>query len=230
LRHDNGQDEQEPALDRPIRVIVADDDPFARTMIKDALQRAEFVVIAEAHNGRQAVELVLHYRPDVVLMDLVMPELDGMSATRRILKEIPDQVVVMLTTGSDEETGLVSLRAGAAGFLTKDLDVNVLPRTLYGALQGEAAISRQFAMRLIEQLRRLPDSNAGLRPVRSPLTPREWEVVDLLARGLTTDAIAEALVLSSETVRSHVKNILRKLDARSREEAVTTAQRMRGVA
>jgi len=227
LRNDSGHAEEDPAIDRPIRVIVADDDPFARTMIKDALQRAEFVVIAEAHNGRQAVEFVLHYRPVVVLMDLVMTDLVGMSATRRILKEIPDQVVVMLTTGGDDEMGMVSLRAGAAGFLTKDLDVNVLPRTLYGALQGEAAISRQFAMRLIEQLRRLPDSNAGLRPVRSPLTPREWEVIDLLAGGLTTDAIAEALVLSSETVRSHVKNILRKLDARSREEAVAVAQRMR---
>ena len=103
----------------------------------------------------------------------------------------------------------------------------MLPRAVQGAAAGEAAISRKLGMRLIEQLRRAPEGRGGLRPVKSPLTPREWEVVDLLAETKTTDEIAELLVLSSETVRSHVKNILRKLDARSREEAVAAAQRMR---
>jgi len=197
-------------------------------MIKDALQRARIVVIAEAHDGRQAVELVLHYRPDLVLMDVVMPELDGIAATRRIVKNLPDQVVVMLTSGDDDEVGLASLRAGAAGFLTKDVDVDVLPRTLISALSGEAAISRRMSMRLVEHLRRAPEGGSGLRPVRSALTPREWEVLDLLSEGRSTDQIADALVLASDTVRSHVKHILRKLDAHSREEAVAAAERMRG--
>jgi two-component system, NarL family, response regulator LiaR len=209
------------------RAVIADDDPFARRMIKEALQRADVVVIAEAQNGREAVELALHYRPDIVLMDVVMPELDGIAATRQIIKEAPDQVVVILTSADDDEMGLVGLRAGATGFLTKDLDVDVLPRALQGALSGEAAISRRLAMRLVEHMRRAPEGLGGLRPVKSPLTPREWEVIDLLAETKTTDQIAEVLVLSSETVRSHVKNILRKLDARSREEAVAIAQRMR---
>jgi DNA-binding NarL/FixJ family response regulator len=213
---------------QPLRAIVADDDPFARRMIRQALQGAGIVVIAEAQNGRQAVELVLHYRPDVVLMDVVMPELDGIAATRRIVKEIPDQVIVMLTSGEDEDVGMIGLRAGASGFLTKDLEIGMLPRALLGALGGEAAISRRMSMRLVEQFRRAPQAGRGLRPVRSPLTPREWEVIELLAEKLTTEQMAERLVLSTETVRSHIKNILRKLDARSREDAVATAQQMRG--
>ena len=221
---------EDPApAERPLlRAIIADDDPFARKMIKEALQRADVVVIAEAQNGRQAVELALHYHPDVVLMDVVMPELDGIAATRRITSDNPDQVVVLLTSADDDETGLLGLRSGAAGFLSKDVDVDVLPQELVAALNGEAAISRRLAMRLVEQMRQAPRGASGLRPVKSPLTPREWEVVDLLAELRTTDEIARTLVLSTETVRSHVKNILRKLDARSRQEAVAAAERMRG--
>jgi NarL family two-component system response regulator LiaR len=196
-------------------------------MIKEALQRAGLVVIAEAQNGRQAVELTRHYKPDVVLMDVVMPELDGIAATRRIVKDNPQQVIIILTTADDDEIGLLGLRAGASGFLAKDLDVDVLPQALRGALNGEAAISRKLGLRLVEQLRKAPEGRGGLRPVKSPLTPREWEVIDLLVERRTTDQIADQLVLSSETVRSHVKNILRKLGARSREEAVGIAQRMR---
>ena len=212
----------------PVRAIIADDDPFARKMIKEALQRAGMIVIAEAHNGRQAVDLARHYQPDVVLMDVVMPELDGIAATRRIVKDNPQQLVVILTTTDDDEVGLLGLRAGAAGFLAKDVDIDVIPKALRGVLSGEAAISRRMTMRLVEQLRRAPEGASGLRPVKSPLTAREWEVIDLVADGHTTDQIAGVLVLSSETVRSHVKNILRKLDARSRDEAVAIAQRMRG--
>jgi NarL family two-component system response regulator LiaR len=211
-----------------LRAIIADDDPFARRLIKDSLQRGDFLVIAEAQNGREAVELTLHYRPDVVLMDVVMPELDGIAATRRICKELPDQVVVILTSTGEDEMGMLGLRAGATGFLSKEVDINVLPQALRGARGGEAAISRKLGRRVLEQLRRVPEGSTGMRPVKSPLTPREWEVIDLLYESKTTDQIADTLVLSSETVRSHVKNILRKLDARSREEAVAIAQQMRG--
>jgi DNA-binding NarL/FixJ family response regulator len=197
-------------------------------VIKDSLQNAGIVVIAEARNGRQAVELVLYYRPDVVVMDVVMPELDGIVATRRIVKELPDQIVVILTgADDDDEIGLQALRAGATGYLSKDLDIDALPRALEGARTGEAVISRRMTKRLIEHVRRSPDAVAGMRPVRSPLTAREWEVLDLLRDGRSTEAIADDLVLSIETVRSHVKNILRKLDVRSREDAVAAADRMR---
>ena len=223
----NGQREHEAPGEEPVRAIIADDDPFARRMIKDALQAAGIIVVAEAHDGREAVELALYYRPDVVLMDVVMPTLDGIAATREILDSAPEQRIMLLTSVDEEETAMLGLRAGAVGFLTKDVDVSALPRVLRGAASGEAVISRRFAMKLLESLRQAPTAG-GLRPVRSPLTAREWEVVDLLCEGRTTDEIASVLVLSSETVRSHVKHILRKLGASSRQEAVAIAQEMRG--
>jgi two-component system, NarL family, response regulator LiaR len=216
-----------PDTQRNLRVIVAEDDPFARRMIRDALQRAGITVVGEADNGREAVDLVLRHRPDAVLMDIVMPELDGLAATRHIVSAIPGQVIILVSRGDDEATGLASLRAGAVGFLTKDLDVDALPRAIEGALKGEAAISRRLSMRLIERLRGVTSRAGSLRGTRSPLTTRESEVIDLLAEGLTTDQIARSLHLSTETVRSHVKHILRKLDARSRAEAVAAAQRLR---
>ena len=212
----------------PMRVIVADDDPFARRMIKESLQRAGVIIVAEAPDGRQAVELTLFYRPDVVLMDVVMPEVDGISATRQIVQAIPDQLIVMLTSSDEAEMGFVGLRAGAVGYLSKAGDVDMLPQALRGTLRGEAAISRRLSMQLIEQFRRAPEASSGMRPVRSPLTAREWEVVDLLYEGQTIDEIAEALVLSLETVRSHIKNLMRKLGAKTRGEAVALAHRARG--
>ncbi len=210
------------------RVIVADDDPLARRMIRSALQDAGFVVVAEARNGREAVELTQYYSPDAVLMDVVMPELDGISATRRILSERPDQLVILLT-GADEEIGLAGLQAGASGYLNKDVDIEALPRALKGAAAGEAAISRTMGTLLIQQLRRAPTrpTTNGLRPVRSSLTAREWEVLDLLCDGHSTDQMATELFLSTETVRSHVKSIYRKLGVNSRDQAVSEAERLR---
>jgi NarL family two-component system response regulator LiaR len=212
-----------------LRAVIADDDPFARRVIKDVLRKAGVIVVAEARNGRQAVELTLYYRPDVVVMDVVMPELDGIIATRQIRKEIPDQLVIVLTGAGeeDQELGLQALRSGASGYLSKDLEIDALPRALEGVRAGEAAISRKMTRTLIDRLRDTPSGSSGMRPVKSPLTAREWEVVDLLKAAKSTDQIAAELVLSTETVRSHVKNILRKLDVRSREDAVIAADRMR---
>jgi two-component system, NarL family, response regulator LiaR len=212
----------------PLRVIVADDDPFARRIIRSALQDAGIVVVAEAGTGSQAVELTLFYQPDVVLMDVVMPELDGISATRRIVKLRPDQIIILLTS-ADDDVGLVGLQAGASGFLNKDLNIEALPRAILGAAAGEAAISRTLGTLLVQQLRRkVPAGSTGLRPVRSTLTAREWEVLDLLCERKSTDAIADELFLSTETVRSHVKAIFRKLGVNSREEAVAKADGLRG--
>jgi NarL family two-component system response regulator LiaR len=215
------------SCDERLRVIVADDDPFARRMVKDVLQRAGMIVIAEAQDGRQAVELCCYYRPDVVVMDVVMPVLDGVNATRRIVTQLPEQRIVMLTSAGEDELGFVGLRAGAAGFLSKDIDIEALPQALRGVCAGEAAVSRRLGMRVVEHLRGTPEAGTGMRPVKSPLTAREWEIADLLCERRTTDEIAGSLVLARETVRSHVKNILRKLEVRSREEAVEAVQRMR---
>ena len=210
-----------------LRVIVADDDPLARRLIRDALQLAGIIVIAEATNGVEALELTRHYRPDVVLMDVVMPSMDGIEATRRIGAQAPESKVVMLTRSEDDELAIVGLQAGAVGYLTKDISAEAIPRVVQGAGAGEAAVSRQLAMRLLERLQALPELGPGLRPVQSALTPREWEVFDLLCTRHSTREIADVLVLSTETVRTHIKNILRKLEVSSREEAVALAPSLR---
>ena len=119
------------------------------------------IVIAEARDGRQAVELTLHYEPDVVVMDVVMPELDGIMATRQIRRRLPDQLVIVLTgAGSDDyELGMQALRAGASGFLSKDLEIEALPRALAGLREGQAAISRKMTLALIERLREAPSGS-----------------------------------------------------------------------
>jgi DNA-binding NarL/FixJ family response regulator len=185
------------------------------------------VVIAEASDGREAVELARYYKPDVVLMDVVMPVMDGIEATKRITEGVPGTRVVMLTRSDDDELGLLGLKAGAVGYLTKDVSVDAIPRAVRGAHAGEAAISRVLSMRLVERLQSLKEGGIGVRPVRSPLTPREWEVLDLLCADKGTDEIADELVLSVETIRSHIKNILRKLGVGSREEAVALADSLR---
>jgi NarL family two-component system response regulator LiaR len=215
---------------QPLRTIVADDDPLVRRLIRDTLQMDGVTVIAEATTGREAVELALFYRPDVVVMDYMMPELDGIEATRSIYEQAPEVRVVMLTGAGDESLGLRGLRAGAAGFLSKDMELASLPRALRSTLDGEAAISRRLAMQLVQHYRSAPTAGMGLRPVRSTLTDREWEVLDLLSGGASTEDMARLLVLSTETVRSHLKNLYRKLDVRTRDEAVEAAARLRDLA
>jgi NarL family two-component system response regulator LiaR len=211
----------------PLRTLVADDDPLVRRLIRDVLQQDGVTVIAEAATGREAVELALFYRPDVVVMDYMMPEMDGIEATRRIYEQDPSIRVVLLTGAGDDALGMRALRAGASGFLSKDMELESLPRALRSSIEGEAAISRRLAMQLVQHFRSAPVGGMGLRPVRSNLTDREWEVLDLLSGGASTDDIARVLVLSNETVRSHLKNLYRKLEVRSREEAVEAAERMR---
>ena len=212
---------------RPVRVIVADDDPFVRRLVKDALQNAGIVVIAEASSGREAVELTLHYHPDVALIDVSMPDVDGFAATRRIVAQSPRQLVVLLTGPEDEEVALLGLRAGASGFLSKDLPVEALPQVVKAAARGEAAVSRSLTARLIAHLRRLTEGQPEMRPIRSPLTNREWEVVGILAERRSNSDIAAELAVSPATVRSHMKSIRRKLGVQSREDAVEVAEQLR---
>ena len=212
-------------MDSPPRVVVADDDTLARRVIIGTLRDAGIVVVAEAINGLEAVHAVECHQPDLVVLDILMPELDGIDAARRITERAPGTAIVMLSGGRDETVALRGLRAGAVGYLSKDVDLDALPRTLLAALEGEAAISRTLAMRLVEDLRRV--GAAGLRPVRSSLTAREWEVLDLICEGRSNDEIADEFVVSEETVKTHVKSVMRKLGVHSRRDAVAVAATLR---
>ena len=211
----------------PPRVVVVDDDDVLRSRLRQALQDAGVIVIAEADNGRDAIDLAAHFRPDVVVMDVVMANVDGLSATRAIAERAPEVRVLLLTGSSDLEIGMVGLRAGAAGHQVKGAPVEDLVAAVRRIADGEPVIGPELTWRLIESVRALPAGGIGVRPVRSTLTPREWEVLDLLCAGLTVDQIADELVLARDTVRTHVKRLLRKLGAHSQAEAISIANGIR---
>jgi NarL family two-component system response regulator LiaR len=211
-----------------VRVLIVDDDPLARRAIRGALEGSEeFEISAEATTGADAIRLASSEHPEVVVMDVTMPGLDGIAATRRILRASPETKVIVFSATEDDELALLSLRAGAWGYLTKGIDLAALPRVLKRVSAGEAAIPRALATKLVQRFRLLPDRSEGMRPVRSDLTAREWEVLDLLCAERTTAQIASDLGMSVETVRSHIKHILRKLGVHSRTEAVLAAEGMR---
>jgi NarL family two-component system response regulator LiaR len=218
-----GQDATQPA-----RVVVVDDDMELRGELRAALQEAGLTVIAEADNGRDAIDLAAHFRPDVMIMDIVMSNIDGLSATRAIVARAPSVRILLLTASDDVDLGMVGLRAGAAGHQVKGVPVSRIVEAVVRMAAGEPVVGPDLTWRLIESLRALPVGGQGVRPVRSKLTPREWEVLDLLCAGRTVDQIADELVLARDTVRTHVKRLLRKLGAHSQAEAISIANGIRG--
>src|SRR4051794_5206123 len=210
-----------------IRVVIGDDDPLARRLLSEALQRGGITVIAEATTGAELLDLTRFYHPDLVILGDRASGADGLEVTTSIAAAEPRTAVVLLAAEPDDAVGLRALRTGAAGYIPKGFNPDTLPQIVRGVVDGEAAISRRLSMALVDSYRRSPRVGAGLRPVRSTLTDREWEVLDLLASGERTEGIARRLVLSTETVRSHLKNLYRKLGVRSRSEAVEAAERLR---
>ncbi len=190
--------------------------------------RHDVVVVAEAASGEEAIAAVLDEAPDIVLLDTELPPAGGIAATTQLLGIAPMVYVVLFCVHDDEEVGLHGLQAGAAGFLSKDIDMSALARALKSVARGEAAVSRRLALHAIIRLRTVASQIRSMRPVRSPLTDRQWEILDLLADGQTTPEIAQQLKLSSATVRGHVRMLLRTLEARTPAEAVQAAERLRG--
>ncbi len=206
-----------------LRILVADDHSLFRDGIVSLLKAAGMTVVGEAGNGAQAVSEALRLRPDVVLMDVQMPEVDGIEATRLIKAELPDVRVVMLTVLQDDEHLFGSLRAGAQGYLLKSLGSDEFLELLEGMTRGEAPIPRSLAGRLIEGFARQSDHPA--RRATDSLTEREIELLRHVAEGLSNKVIATELGVSENTVKYHIKNILQKLHLHNRAQAAAFAVR-----
>ena len=223
-RADQNGSETRPRL----RVVVIDDDPLVRRMIRDVLRTEDMMVVGEASDGRDALRVARYYKPDIILLDVVLPGVDGITALEQMIDDEQIQAkIVVLSVRGERDLGYLALRKGAAGYLNKELDLNVLPRVLRDVAEGGAAVSRTLMAELTRRLRELPDAPVGMRPVKSVLTTREWEIVDQLCLGRSTAEIAASLVLSTETVRTHVKNTMRKLKVHSRAEVIEAAERLR---
>jgi DNA-binding NarL/FixJ family response regulator len=198
----------------PIRILTADDHHLIRAGVAAFLAtEPELKVVAEAANGEEALEKYREMRPDLVLMDLNMPLMDGLAATRAILEEFPDARIVALTTYEGDEDIHRALDAGAVGYLVKDMLAAEVVKVIRLVMSGRRGIPPTVAAKLAEHTPRIP------------LTPRETEVISLVATGMTNAQIGERIGRTEETVKVHVKNILQKLDARDRTEAVTVAVR-----
>lgn len=211
-----------------LRVVIADDQPMMRAGFKAVLEATgDIQVVAEASNGEEAVRAAGEHRPDVVLMDIRMPEMDGIEATRRL----PRQRVLILTTFGLDQYIIEALRAGASGFLLKDAPTQEVVAAVRAVAAGDAVLSAAVTRQLLDQVaRRLPAPVSRHTQELERLTEREQEVLRLLANGLSNSEIATALVVSEATVKSHVSRLLGKLGLRDRVQAVIYAYETRLIA
>ncbi|HEX6306165.1 MAG TPA: response regulator transcription factor [Anaerolineales bacterium] len=205
-----------------IRVFIADDHPIVRRGIKNLLEtEANIEVVGEATNGRDAVAAVEALKPDIVLMDLVMPVMDGIEAIRQLRESQPEARILVLTSFGTDDKVFPAIKAGALGYLIKDTAPEDLVRAIHQVYEGEATLHPAIAQKLLQEI-----SGPSTQPPSSdPLTEREVDVLKLLARGLNNEEIASQLVISVATVYTHVSNILAKLHLASRTQAALYALR-----
>jgi DNA-binding NarL/FixJ family response regulator len=206
-----------------VRVVVVDDDDLMRAGLRSVLSSDETIdVVGEAGDGREAVDRIRALRPDLVLMDIRMPDLDGISATREVLATSPEVKIVVLTTFEQDDYIFDALSAGASGFLLKRTQPEALIAAIHTVADGDSLLSPSVTRRVIDRMASQPS------PVRTSarldeLTPREREVLELVAQGLSNREIAERFVIEESTVKTHVKRILMKLRLRDRVQAVVFA-------
>ena len=206
-------------MTEPIRVLVVDDHAVVREGLRTFLELQDGIEVAgEAADGEEAIEAAERLRPDVVLMDLVMPALDGLAAMRALRERVPGARVIVLTSFADDDKLLPALRAGAAGYLLKNAEPQELARAVRAANAGEALLDPHVAARLVDAL-------AGEKEPLDRLTPREREVLQLIGRGFTNKRIAQELRLSEKTVKTHVGHVLAKLGVDDRTQAAVFAVR-----
>jgi DNA-binding NarL/FixJ family response regulator len=233
----------------PARIVVADDHPLFRSALRTLLEGSEGVeVIAEATDGKETLELSRRLEPDLVLMDMIMPEMDGVAATRAIKSELPRTIVLVMTASEDSEDLLSALRAGAGGYVLKSADPEEITQAIHKVIEHEFPLDQEVATRLLlrlsqekhegqeERVSPAPEalsaqegrlmSPAAADPDSGKLSPREAEVLRLVANGRTNEQIARELLLSTSTVKNHVGRILGKLGASDRTQAAIMAIEM----
>lgn len=205
-----------------MKLLLADDHALFRDGLRSLLEAQGLDVAAEAANGREAVREARIHRPDIVLMDLFMPEMDGLAATRLISAELPDVQVIVLTASDDDADLFEAIKSGARGYLSKDLDAARLLAILDGAMRGEPALSPAVARKVLAELAR-PSAREEAPPGPS-LTERERDVLELLVSGVTSNReLAERLFVSENTVKYHLRNILDKLHLKNRAQVIAYA-------
>jgi NarL family two-component system response regulator LiaR len=201
----------------PIRILIADDHSVVRQGLRMFLSAdPDLEIIGEARDGAEALRLAVQFQPDVVIMDLLMPGMDGIEATRAIRREAPDTEVVALTSVLEDTSIVEAIRAGAIGYLLKDTEAHELVRSIKAAAAGQVQLSPLVAARLLREVR-LPDKSRDL------LTDRETDVLRLLARGKSNKEISQELGIGESTVKTHVSHVLEKLGVPSRTQAVLYA-------
>jgi DNA-binding NarL/FixJ family response regulator len=206
---------------------VAAADPLVRRALQTVLTDAGFEIVGDTASAPEALRMARESAPHVALVDVMLEDGDGLQTAEQITAQGGETRVIVLSQSDDDGKAVAALRAGARGYLRKDIELEALPRAVNGVISGEAAISRRLTMRIVDELRSTPQVGPGMRPTVSDLTPREWQVLDLLTTGSSTADIAIDLVLSPETVLTHVKNILKKLGVHSRRDAIREADRLR---
>jgi DNA-binding NarL/FixJ family response regulator len=206
-------------IEKPIRLVMADDNARIRSQVRSALEAGGCEVLAEGASAEEAVELAVQHRPDVVLLDIHMPG-NGIQAAQQISRLLPQAAIVMLTQSKEDDDLFDSLRAGASGYLLKGADPATLADSLRGVLVGEAAMPPHLVTRIMQEFRG-PARRRFLRKsaAADKLSAREWEVMEMLSQGHSTDEVAKRLFLSPTTVRVHVSAVLRKLRVKDRESA-----------
>ena len=213
-----------------IRVMLVDDQALFREGLRTLLSiREDLEVVGEAENGRDGVDMAVQLKPDVILMDLRMPVLNGVAATERIQKEQPDSKVIVLTTFDDDEYVFDGLRAGAVGYLLKDVSSDKLVEAIRAAARGESFLEPSIAAKVVAEFTRMSGEkrpSAEEQPLVEPLSDRELEILTVLSEGASNREIAQKLYITEGTVKNHVTNILGKLGVRDRTQAALKAREL----